>query len=235
MLVHLYILVTCFELYSAPIPVVEDLSGGFAGSFSDRGLDEPELSDLFSLIKREGTLIHNVFKLLRIEVAVFNSVEKRLRTRTRRMLRGSKSGRFDDVQVIIDASKSGISSQLKSIKQAKKIWSATKASTEECNMFSNVLKLKAYHPMIASEILHNGDILSSAKSGLESEKNGALSRKLKLGDIIDDSPNRLAELDDVRESLYRTADELTVAFNSIDKNVKHYCPSNKYDESESDA
>jgi hypothetical protein len=236
MRIPLYLLVTC-DLFKAPTTEFDGKVTEVPFSVPGTKISESDISDLVQLVNHEGGLIHNLFKLLRLEVAVFNSVEKRLHLRSKRIKRNANSQRLNQCQSILDSAKSDISSQVKSIKAARKIWSATKASTEKCDLFSNVLKLRAFHPTISAEIELNGGIVRSAISQLEQEKNSLFSRKLKLVEIVDDSPERLAELNRAREGLYRTANELTLSFDSANEYIKYFgsdCSSKDRGDSETD-
>jgi len=181
---------------------------------SDSYHDDDPL-DLTQVTKQEGGLIHNVFKLLRLEISVMNSVEGRLHTRMKRAKKRVDSDRFDDIQRLVDDTKRALASQVKVIKSARKIWSAAKASTKRCENVDNLLALIEFHPKISEQIQVNGDIVAHALSRLESEKSSLFSRKLKLRDIIHDSPQRLADMNLARGSLEKNAAALSTAFDSL--------------------
>lgn len=169
---------------------------------SDDGSGESVVElNLNTIIKQEGGLIHNVFKLMRLEISILNAIEKRLHGRVKRAKNKAHSDRFEDIQSYVDDTKSVISGQLRVIKNARKIWSVAKASTKRCESFGNMKELIDFHPEIMDQIVSNGDLIGNATMKLESEKNSLLSRKMKFGSIIGDSPQLFADLGIVQTSL----------------------------------
>jgi len=176
---------------------------------------------LSQFIKGEGGLIHNVFKLMRLEIAIVNAIEERLHTRVKRAKKSSHSYRFDDIQSFVDDKRGIINSQIKAIKQVRKIWKGAKALPQgSCESRRGILALIEVHPKVVDQIVLNGDILADAISKLESEKNGLLSRKMNFGQIISDSPQRLADLALVQKSLKKEGTVLGSLGDSLKKELE---------------
>ena len=170
---------------------------------------------LTKLIREEGGLIHNVFKLMRLEIAVLNDVSYRLRSRESTIHDRAHSNRFVDFRQFLGDLRVEISEQIYTIKQARKVWRGTKASTRFCELVDAFRSLAGSHPSIETELANNGDTIAKAIAYLESQKVSQLSRKLKIGDIVGDSPVRLADLEEVRAKLESRSGDIAALLKSV--------------------
>jgi hypothetical protein len=174
------------------------------------------VSDLLTkLIREEGGLIHNVFKLMRLEIAVLNDVSYRLRSRESTIHDRAHLNRFVDFRQFLGDLRVEISEQIYTIKQARKVWRGTKESTGFCELVDAFRSLAGSHPNIETELANNGDTIARAIAYLESQKVSQLSRKLKIGDIVGDSPVRLADLDEVRAKLESRSGDIAALLKSV--------------------
>jgi len=154
-----------------------------------------------AIIMKEGLLVHNVFKLFRLEIATMNAISTRLAERQKRAKRSEYQERFQALQHVTNDAKLAINEGLHAIKKVRKDWKNARSLHQAHEDNSALARLDAGNNSLLAILEGNGSTIGNTIKLLTDQTYGLLSRKSQIGDIVDDAPERLAGLESVRETL----------------------------------
>ena len=174
-----------------------DLQKEFGSQFADLPADP------VSLLNTEATLIHHVFRILREQVAIINSVIEGLAERRTHKSRTSHPEILNGVSESVASAKEGMNSLLQKTKRAKKIVKEAK-SLADADKTTLMQYLQDAVTLVLDVIDENIKSIRETCDALERQKTGLYSRKEKLATVIGDAPERLhATLTNLREVEYQ--------------------------------
>lgn len=209
-----------FDLFTATVIVlVHGLASGRTGDetpdLQEDLQDEFEAQVLFipkdpvGLLNIEATMIHHVFRILREQIAIMNSVIEGLAERRTHKSRTSHPEILSGVSQSVAQAKEGINSVLHKTKRAKKIVKEAKSLPQ---VDAVILRpyLEGAVSLVLEVIEENMESIRETCDALEKQKTGLYSRKEKLGNVIGDSPERLratiAHLQEVEDQALAVAE-----------------------------
>ena len=143
-----------------------------------------------SLLGDEARLVHSVFRILREQVSIINSLIDKVGQR--RSLRTKKDHPevLDAISLSISDAKSSMSNVLRKVKACKKI---VKSGVPHLSSNSSavIVAVNESNALLITAISETFESMNTFRSRLEQHKTGLYSRKQKLGEVIGDVPGRL--------------------------------------------
>jgi hypothetical protein len=173
------------------------LATGYARVSSERMIPIPQAGESFSPVEGDRrfdfvgehlALVHSVNRVLRTQVAIFNSLIENLKRR--RQMRKNKTHPevLDAVSRTVERAKTFLNDTLRKEKQVRSM-----LKTLQSNMISSSdATLREARSILIDMMGYNTDQMKDIGLTLSQQKSGIYSRREKLGDIINNLPERLA-------------------------------------------
>jgi hypothetical protein len=169
--------------------------------------------DIDSLINREAQLTYAVVRNLRDQLSVCHSLEADIVSREKRRTKRSHSERYREILDHVNEARNSISMNMKKIRKTRKLIKGA----SEADELEGISLIHEANRILDEILIETQTTMTTFKNRLIKERNGLFSRKLRLGDLIDESPKRIdiildrsqASLQEIEKFSVELAEHLT--------------------------